>query len=154
YYEFPRKPQARFRGLMARDPLFVRYVRRHLLPQIRGSEALRGLRKYFDGELDGTSDDAGELAVEPVEAIPGIGGVVLHKASALRISGPLSLRSSRVTGEGAPLVLAPSLPQTTYYNHVPLPRPWVLDPVEHRDRTQLPHTHVRHPWIHPVEDFL
>jgi hypothetical protein len=152
YYEFPGKPHARFRGLGDRDPLFVRYLRERLLPQLRHRRAMEGLSRYLDGELDGAPLDAGELEIEPVETLPGVDGVVLHKASVLRIRSPLSLRSSRVEPGAAPLVLTPNLPQTVYYNQVPLPRPWSLDPAAPRE--QLPGTHIRHPWVHPAEDFL
>ncbi|HEU4560719.1 MAG TPA: hypothetical protein VFS20_22895 [Longimicrobium sp.] len=152
YYEFAVKPHAHFRGVRDRDPLFVRYVREHLLPQVRSRPAMQGLSRYLDGELAGARVEAGELEIEPVETLPGAGGVVLHKASVLRIRSPLSLRSSRVEPGAAPLVLTPNLPQTVYYNQVPLPRPWVLDPDAPRE--QLPATHIRHPWVHPAEDFL
>lgn len=152
YYEFPGKPHAHFRGIRDRDPLFVRYVREQLLPQLRRRPAMHGLSRYLDGELAGPATEGGELEIEPVETLPGVGGVLVHKASVLRIHSPLAIRSPRVKPGAAPLVLTPNLPQTTYYNQVPLPRPWVLDPEAPRDR--LPGTHIRHPWVHPAEDFL
>jgi hypothetical protein len=152
YYEFAVKPHAHFRGLRDRDPLFVRYVREQLLPQIRTRSAMQGLSRYMDGELDGVRTEGEELEIEPIETLPGAGGVVLHKASVLRIRSPLSIRSSRMAPDVAPLVLTPNLPQTIYYNQVALPRPWVLD--FDAPREQLPGTHIRHPWVHLVEDFL
>lgn len=152
YFEFAVKPHAHFRGLRDRDPLFVRYIREHLLPQIRNRFAMQGLCRYLDGELSGTSAESGELEIEPIETLPGVGNVELHKASVLRIRSPLSLRTSRVLADAPPLVLTPNLPQTIYYNHVPLPRPWVLE--TDAPRNQLPGTHIRHSWVNPVEDFL
>jgi len=152
YYELTVKPQAQFRGLRDRDPLFARYVRERLLPQMRTRAAMQGLSRYLDGELACLRSEGEELEIEPVETLPGVDGMVLHKASVLRIRSPLTIRSSQVEPGAAPLVLTPNLPQTIYYNQVPLPRPWSLDPAAPRD--QLPGTHIRHLWVHPVEDFL
>jgi hypothetical protein len=153
YFEYAAKPDALFRGLGSRDPGFVTYLDEKLLPQLRQQDrAMGGLLTYLDQELTAFKGKKVPVSLEAVPYISGMGGTTLHKLGELRVTSPLSLRPTRTITDRAPLVLTDNPPAQIYYNRVPLPRPWILDP--EGERGQLPGTHIRYPWIYPADDFL